>query len=51
MVVARADSQIAGDDFAFALLRQNASEKSTAFLRRKTLSCAVVLFSKVAVRE
>src|SRR4029077_9730760 len=37
VVVARADAQIAGDDFAFAFFRQNAAEKSPAFLRWKTL--------------
>ncbi len=37
VVVARADAQIAGDDFAFARFRQNAAEKSPAFLRWKTL--------------
>src|SRR5882724_1926830 len=37
VVVVRADTQIAGDDFPFALFRQNAAEKSSAFLRRETL--------------
>ena len=37
VVVTRADAQIAGDDFAFALFRQNAAEKSPAFLRWETL--------------